>query len=264
LLVPILLRDNLDVSNSSAGDLTIGGGISDEVGSNGINKTGPGNLVLGGSASNTYTRGTTVSAGRLQGDGPLGRIGAATVAGGTLGGTGAVGAITGTIGTVRPGSAGNGPGILTSTSNSSLTSAAALSVQINGLTPGSTVNNYSQLQSQGNVDLGGATLTGAVGNGFVPAASEPVVDLTTTPRVIRRKFAEPFAANSVFINGLMFQVQYFDSSDPTNLNGANPTEVILTRVKANATVSVVSSAIPAVYGQHVLYTAIVTPEAGAG
>src|SRR5207245_8461126 len=59
-------------------------------------------------------------------------------------------------------------------------------------------------------------------------------------------------ADKVFLAGKKFSIDYSD-----------PTKVVITRVKADAAVSVLSTANPAVYGQAITYTAIVTPESGA-
>ena len=66
------------------------------------------------------------------------------------------------------------------------------------------------------------------------------------------RFAEPFGPNVAFIAGNKFQVDY-----------RNPTQVVLRHVLADATVSLSSSANPSSFGQAVLFTATVTPEAGA-
>ena len=70
-------------ANTGANALTINSAISETGGAQGINKTGAGRLILGG--ANTYTGGTTVTAGILEAtaNGALG-TGATVVNGGTL------------------------------------------------------------------------------------------------------------------------------------------------------------------------------------
>src|SRR5207237_745310 len=93
--------------------------ISTVIANGGVTTSGSGVMQL--TSNNTYTGVTTVSAGRLQVDGPMGQIGNVSLAGGTLGGTGTVGAVTAAAsgGTVSP---GDSPGIL-STGTATLNSA---------------------------------------------------------------------------------------------------------------------------------------------
>jgi autotransporter-associated beta strand protein len=103
-LAMILSADRTFTTSASGGDLTIGGVLSETGGARGIVKAGTGTLIL--SAVNTYTGGTTLSAGTLQlsGSGTLGGTsGALAVNGGTLdlnGTNQTVGALSGSSGTI--------------------------------------------------------------------------------------------------------------------------------------------------------------------
>src|SRR5438034_4834419 len=140
---------------------TLSGLLQNGSGTVALTKAGTGTLTL--SANNTYTGTTTVSAGTLLVNGSQGSS-AASLNGGTLGGTGTVGAVTSTAsgGTVSPGVAG--PGILSSGNVNWSSGSPSFLVQLNGTTAGT---GYDQLNVTGSVHPGGATLSGA--GGFSPA-----------------------------------------------------------------------------------------------
>ena len=111
-------------------------------------KVGPGPQSLNG--ANTYKGVTTVSAGTLLVNGaqPQSPV---SVTGGVLGGGGVVGNITGTSGTISPGSS---PGVLTS-SNLVSSASTAYKFELRGPNPGT---DYDQLNVRGTVNLTNASL----------------------------------------------------------------------------------------------------------
>ena len=112
-------------------------------------KYGGGTFTVTG--NNTFSAGKTeVMAGKLVVNGTQPQSTVVVDAGATLAGTGIVGNILGD-GTIAP---GNSPGILTS-SNVTLSSSAALNVDLSGPVPGS---GYDQLNVNGTVALGNANL----------------------------------------------------------------------------------------------------------
>lgn len=216
-------------------------------GSEGLTKNGAGRLEL--DAINTYTGPTRINAGDVQVDGT---IGAVQLTGGTLSGIGAVGTLTGAspaVGTVNPGDNGTASptGILT-VGNTTWGAETTFFVDLRNSTPGT---GHDQLVVNGNIDLGGATLTGQINPAIL--VNDTFTIMQTVGGVVSGKFAEPFSANTVFLNGKKFRIDYSD-----------PTKVVLTRVKNDVQVALVSSANPSVFGQVVTFTATVTPEPGAG
>ena len=95
---------------------------------------------------------------------------------------------------------------------------------------------------------GGAFLSGTVTANVNVGDSFTIIETTGT---ITGVFQEPFANNTVFIDGDKFTVAY------------NAQSVVLTRTINSTTLTVASSANPAVYGQDVRFTATLTGEPGA-
>src|SRR5262249_38049297 len=83
--------------------------------------------------------------------------------GGVLAGVGAVGTVTGTGGTIAPGS--GGPGVLT-TKDVSFGAGGGLAIDLNGTAPG----QFDQLKVTGTVNLAGATLSPTLG--YAPAVGD--------------------------------------------------------------------------------------------
>src|SRR5439155_737496 len=144
--------------------------------------------------------GTTVNAGYLQVDGTVGNV---SLNGGTLGGIGTVGVVTSTAtgGTINPGAASPGPGILHS-SDVTLNSASTFFVDLFGGTVGS---QYDRLIVNGTIDLGGSLLSGS------PAPSLNVGDSFTiiTATNVVGQFAQGGVA---FVGGKKFSITYTGNS----------------------------------------------------
>ncbi|MGC4013861.1 MAG: autotransporter-associated beta strand repeat-containing protein [Luteolibacter sp.] len=139
-------------NGTNAADLTVSAPISGHFGGEKITKSGTGTLVLSG--SNTYTGGTTVSAGTLlllNTAGSGAGTGATTVAvGATLGGTGsASGAVT-VNGTLAPGNGGIGT---LATGSLTLAAGSTAAFEI-----GTTTSVGDGVQVNGDVTLGGGNL----------------------------------------------------------------------------------------------------------
>jgi autotransporter-associated beta strand protein len=239
-------------------DLIIDAVISG-TGSEGLTVDGPvgagGRLQL--TAVETYTGVTTTKNGDLQVDGTIGNV---QQQGGTLSGKGNVGTITDITGSTTPvattapgdnGSASTEFGILNSTGvtwNKGTT--FFVDLKDHNAQPGV---GFDQLDVSGNVNLNGATLDGTVDTAVQIGDSFTIIQTSNGGTVGASHFAEPFGPNKAFINGQKFFVDYSD-----------PTKVVITRVKNDATISVSSNANPSVYGQQILLTALVTPEPGTG
>ena len=145
----------LSVGNNNA-STTYAGVLS---GAGSLTKTGSGTLTLSG--ANTYNGTTTVNAGSLVVNGTLGASSTVTVANGaTLGGTGTINGAATVNGNLRP---GNSSGVLTFGSNLSLTSTAAITMEINGTTRGT---QYDGINVTGPLVYGGS-LTFEFGSAFL-------------------------------------------------------------------------------------------------
>lgn len=134
----------IDNPDSSADRAVISGSLTGAGGSAGIQKTGAGILELIG--THTYTGQTIVSAGTLLVNASLTGSGAVTVAvGATLGGEGTIAGATTVNGILAP---GNSPGLLTFSSDVTLTSTSTSVFEITGITRGTeydAVNVANQL-----------------------------------------------------------------------------------------------------------------------
>lgn len=231
--MPLTLSGTDAFDVGSGAQLNAGGAIG---GSGAVlAKSGAGTLDLLG--VNTYSGGTTVSAGTLLADGTIGGV---TLSGGTLGGIGTTGAITATGGTLSPGDA-NSAGVLT-TGAVTLNSSTTFNAAIDGTTAGNGAGFYSQLVANGNVDLGGANLTASLG---IPLNSTTPFTLIRSTGTISGTFAQ---GTTLTINGQRFQITY------------NASSVVLT--PANTTDTLVSSANPSQLNQSVTFTATIAPAGG--
>ncbi len=213
-------------------------------------KAGAGTLELDSDANN-YDGGTRVDAGILQVDGTIGNV---MLNGGTLSGDDGPGA--GTVGVVTTGSGGavapgNSPGTLHVQGNATLDDTVTFFVELNDGSPTATAGvDYDQLLVNGIIDLNLAGIDGDLG-GSVDVGDSFVIITSTS--AVQGQFAQGAFA---FIDGNKFDIQYNPPSHPTS--------VVLTRIKNTATVEVISSANPSVWGQSVVFTAIVTPEPNTG
>ena len=207
-------------------------------------------------------------------------IGAVSVAGSatpppaaSLSGTGTVGSVSfasGTAtGTIDPGVNGlsTDTGILNVVGNVNLDANDTLAVDLTHTSLSPTVVaglDYDQLNVSGGaglgkVNLGNAFLAGSIVPGIAVGQTFTIITATggiTTP-LNGNTGASPDAqilnGNSAFIGGEKFMVTY------------NPTTVVLTRLLDTATITLSASpASPSMYGQDVIFTAVVTPEPGAG
>jgi autotransporter-associated beta strand protein len=144
-----------NLSTEFSGLIQTGGPFSGGPDGGGLTKVGAGTLVLSGSS--TYNGATTVQTGSLIMNGSI--VSAVTVNGGRFGGSGSAGAIAVSDGgTLAPGS--NGPGILKSTGNLTLTLGATYLVDVNGTAVGT---QYDQMNVIGTVDLANASLSLSIG-----------------------------------------------------------------------------------------------------
>jgi autotransporter-associated beta strand protein len=250
----------------------------------GITKAGGGVLQV---TSNNPLVPASVTAGTLLADAnPTNgeTVGAVTLNGGTIAGSGSVVSIApGTGGTILPGENTQVPTTLTTTTASGQTwnSSTKLNVVLNDTNPGDsslvTVNGNLALGGSGTLGTGGAALGGFV-SPSVQTGDQYVILQAQNGGVITGTFAQPFGVEGTtlpdgtanpdagqgiaFVGGSKFDVAYVNPTNP----GGLPTEVVLTRVIAQATVTL-STPLPkntSVYGQGVTITATVTPENGAG
>ena len=96
-------------------------------------------------------------------------------ASGTVAGSGTVTSLSGSSGSVEPGT--GGPGTLTVTGVFSLSGTAALRVDVNGSAPGT---GYDQISAGGSVSVSGASLEVTKGGGFVPVPGTVLTILNNT------------------------------------------------------------------------------------
>jgi len=257
-------------------------------GTAGVTKAGAGTLQLTGS---NPALNATINAGAVLADATggntLGAVTLDTVNAATpalLGGNGTVADITpqsaAVGGTVQPGDGPNAPEGLNNqmalstvpvSGTDTWNSATNLSLVLDDSSPG----DYSQLAVTGNINLGGtgsvapsktggggASLSGFIGTLGTGVNIGDTFTILTTTGTVSGRFAEPEGEVTpgglgiAFVGGQKFTVQY------------NPSSVVLQAVMENATValtaSVASTSTTPVYGQDVVFTATVTPEAGAG
>ncbi len=236
----------------------------------GLTKNGSGRMQLTVDNTGTLTGPLTVTAGDVQVDGKVGEVdlngGTASVSGiGNVANIDNGSAGTAPVGTIYPGDNGsaNPVGTLTSTPPAGTAevwgSGTTFAVDLVDASKAPGVgNDLLVVQGAGNtngvsLNLGNgvATLTGTVGPNIHISDSFTIIQ-TTGGGLITGTFAAPQSPGIVFIGGEKFTVTY------------NPTSVVLNRVVNSATVTVASSASPAVYGQDFVFTATVHPEPGAG
>lgn len=183
-----------------------------------LRKLGLGTLTL--AATNTFTGGSIVEAGRLLMNGltPFGNV---TVNGGVLGGIGTCGPVVANGGTVAP---GDGVGRLTVFGNLHLNAASTFYVELNGTTPGV---SYGQLALSGTANLTGTTLAGEVNYNSLLGHSFVIIT-NTGSSLVQGTFAG-LPQNAQFkLGGKWFTISY---------TGGNGNDVVLTRVAGPPTVT---------------------------
>lgn len=137
------------LSNGS-GTIAASGVISEQGGTAGLTKSGPGTLILNG--NNTYTGDTAVSGGLLVVNGTNAATAVSVSSGATLRGVGRVGNVL-IEGMVQSGT--NGSSGILNTGSLTLADTAQSMFTISGTTQGTT---YNSIKSTGNVDFGLSTL----------------------------------------------------------------------------------------------------------
>jgi autotransporter-associated beta strand protein len=266
---PISGQDGITLGNNGATNDGIGAAASTF-----LTLTGTGPVIAGSSGASlrnidsgvvvlgshvNYTGSLFVDSGTLDDDGTLGAV---TLNGGTLEGTGNVGAVTATAtgGSIGGGDGsapgGNPAGILTA-SSVTLNNSSTLLADLTGR-PGNPGTTNSQLLVNGVISLGTATIMGGSAVNTIHVNDSFTVAHTTGNNAITGSLSP----NPVFLNGLKFGIttQQHDS------NPADGWDVILTRLPASATMTLVSSTSPSTtsaYGYDVTFTATVSPEGGA-
>jgi autotransporter-associated beta strand protein len=231
----------------------------------GLVKTGNGRLELDADLTGTLTAPIQATGGDVQVDNAITEI---DLNGGGVSGHGTVGMIGGplgpgslVVGSIAPGDNGtpghqisfltNNPGADVELWGPGTTFSVDLHNAVDQFGNDAAGTGYDQLIVNGNLDLGGATLTGTSVAGIGLGDQFTIITVPVGDR-ITGTFAEPGAPQTVFIGGAKFHVDY------------NQTSVVLTRVRESVTISLASSQNPSVFGQDIVYTATVTPEAGAG
>jgi len=233
------------------------------IGSGGLAINGGGRLQL--DANNVaYTGLTTINAGEVEVDGSIGNV---ALAGGSVAGNGHVGTVddgppagTPAVGFINPGDNGtvlpNGPGGILNTKTVTLGAASTYFVDLNNASNGPGPKGYDQLDVTGNITLTNATLAGEVGPNVAIGDSFTIIQ--TSGGTVSGQFADPYGTDTngepiVFFGTGKFDIDY-----------SNPTRVVLMREPNDVSITVTSSQNPSIYGQDVSFTAMVTPEPGAG
>ena len=249
-------------------DLVISSVITGTAGE-GLNKAGTGRLEL--NAVETYTGPTTINAGDVQVDASA-AIQNVVLNGGSVSGQGSVATIAGpaagaAIGTINPGINGTTPIVTGVLDTGSITAGqpTVINVDLNHISPAAPVagTDYDQLNVAGNVNLGGlgavpgALLTGTSTLNVQQGDAFTIIQATGTvtgflSRLVGGVQTPIPNGGTVFLSGQKFVVQYTANS------------AVLTRQLSTATVTITAApGITSVYGQDVVFTATVVPEAGA-
>jgi autotransporter-associated beta strand protein len=228
----------------SASTLTVGGIISGTGDS--LTKAGNGTLAVTG--SNTYSGGTTISAGTLLVNDASGSgTGSGAVAvsnGGTLGGTGTVsGAVTvNSGGNLSPGSGGTS---IFNTGSLVLASGSTLNIALNGSTAGS---GFDQVNVTGTVNVSGSTLNLS---GSRTAHDGSVLEIIANDAndAVTGTFQGLSEGGTSVYNGVTYTATYV---------GGTGNDVALTANLAATTTAVVSGNNPSTFNSSVTFTATVT------
>ncbi len=232
------ITDNAALSFSRTDNALVVASIISGTGT--VSQIGSGTTTL--SAANSYSGLTTVSSGTLLVNGSQPGSALTVNSGATLGGTnGKIGAVSVPGGTVSPGAASAGSGILNS-GNVNFSSTAALNVDLDGTIAGT---GYDQLNVTGTVNLGTSTkLNVTLGTGFTPVPGNTFTIIQSSS-AISGTFTSLAEGTLFSANGQFFQISYKND------------DVSLTCI-AVTTTAVSSSLNPSVYGQSVTFTATVS------
>lgn len=245
-LTDVVLAGNVSIgADYSSPGLTISSALTD--GGSAYSLTKVGNGILNLSGTNTYTGGTTVSAGELY---VLGSITGAvqTTTSGELGGSGTVGNATTSGGTVGAGQTANWDPQIENYSSLTLDSTATFSAQVLGATPGP--GGYDQVVVSGAVALNSATLSLPT---YGLPANVVTMDLIKGATSLTGTFNGLAEGGVVTISGYDFKITY--------AGGTGGHDVVLNRVVPTTT----SVAIPtnsSVFSQPDTFTATVTTTQG--
>lgn len=213
LIGDIAVTDSLSVDPGTAAgvNVTLDNRINDATGIGSLIKIGPGTLTL--SADNSYTGGTTVSAGTLLASNTSGSATGSGAVGvnstATLGGTGTIsGAVTvNNGGTLSPGASA---GQLNLSSDLTMNSGSTLKIEIGGLTVGS---GYDQVQVAGALTLTSPNLVINLINGFTPSVGDKfyIVDLTGSTIPTAPLFGNAIGNLVMDSSGNSYLINYFDT-----------------------------------------------------
>ncbi|HEV3082674.1 MAG TPA: autotransporter-associated beta strand repeat-containing protein, partial [Gemmataceae bacterium] len=192
-----------------------------------------------------YTGGTFVTGATLLADGTFGAV---TVSGGILGGHGTLGNLTATGGVVSPGSVVSPLATLT-TANALFASAATFNVQLSSDTSFSLLNATGQVNLDSDNGVGSKLIGGLVG-AYRPAVGT-VFTIIQAAGGLSGHFSGLGNNSTVIVGGLPFTLNYTTNT------------VTLTRIKAGSVTQVAVAPTAPVFGQPVVFTAVVTPQAPA-
>ncbi len=245
-LTNVTLAGNVSIgADDSSPGLTISNSLTDGGSAYSLTKVGNGILILSG--TNTYTGGTTVSAGELYVSGSI--TGAVQTSGtGELGGSGTVGTATTSGGTIGAGQTANWDPQIEHYSSLTLDSTATFSAQVLGSSPGQ--GGYDQVVVSGAVALNSATLSLPT-NGL--PSNVVTMDLIKGATSLTGTFHGLAEGGVVTISGYDFKITY--------VGGTGGHDVVLNRVVPTTT----SVAIPtnsSVFSQPDTFTATVSTTQG--
>ncbi len=245
-LTDVILAGNVSIgADYSNPGLTISSALTDGGSAYSLTKVGNGILILSG--TNTYTGGTTVSAGELYVSGSI--TGAVqTTTSGELGGSGTVGNATTNGGTVGAGQTANWDPQIENYASLTFDSTATFSAQVLGSSPGP--GGYDQVVVSGAVALNSATLRLST---YGLPSNVVTMDLIKGATSLTGTFNGLAEGGVVTISGCDFKFTY--------AGGTGGHDVVLNRVVPTTT----SVAIPtnsSVFSQPDTFTATVTTTQG--
>jgi autotransporter-associated beta strand protein len=208
----------INASLAGAGSVTLGTATLTTGGNNAdttlaVQISGPGSIIKVGAGTtilaghNTYTGGTSVTAGRLQVDGSI--VATTNVDVGMLGGSGTVGEVfVGPDGVLAPGVASTG---ILHIGDLFLAASAGFFVELAGTVAGT---GYDQAAVTGTVDIAGADLAVLLINGFDPDGGNSFTILANDgPDAIAGTFAGLPQGATFLVGPQHFQINYAGGSD---------------------------------------------------